>query len=441
MIKEEEIPLESAPLWLFDSFEIQQLHFFTKADGYLFGLGVARKWPDSAETFQKDFNQLNFENQRNSEKLWIFGGLGFPPVTSSRMSRPRKQSWKDFPNSEWIIPALTIVSEKGKCRIILAVDKANESEAKLTNYYETLAKVLLDGPQKNVRQTMPNIKRIQNIPSQKQWKRLVSHALKSISDSGLQKVVLARSLKVSFDSQITISPILSKLIEEQSNPCTSIFAIKKDSSVFVGATPEKLLSLNGGNLKVDCLAASAPRGTDKAQDDLLGQNLLRDKKSLYEHRIVVDRVTKSLSKICADVGVSDITPTLRKLPNVQHLFSEATGKIQKEMDIWSAAKTLWPTPATCGEPRETALKWIERFERGIERGWYSGLVGYVSAPESSGILYVSIRSAVIKGNQAVLYAGNGIVPGSEPEKEFQETGWKMKTILNALVQSRPESDR
>lgn len=408
------------------------MHFFTKADGYLLGLGVARKWTDSPETFQNDIDQLQVEDERNSEKLWIFGGLGFPPVTPSRVSRPRKQSWKDFPKSEWIIPALTVVSEKQKCHIILAIDKESDSEAKLIRYYETLARVLFDSPQKNLKQAMPTTSRIQNNPSQKEWESLVSHALRSISNNGLRKVVLARSLKISFRSRIPISPILCKLIEEQSNPYTSIFAIKKHSTIHLGATPEKVLSLNDGNLSVDCLAASAPRSADKVEDELLGQNLLWDQKSLYEHRIVADRVKKSLSRICTNVQVSN-TPSLRKLPNVQHLFSEATGKLHGKVGIWSAAETLWPTPATCGEPRETALRWIERFEERMERGWYSGLVGYSSVRGTSGILYVSIRSAVIIGDQAVLYAGNGIVPGSDPEKEYRETGWKMKTVLDALI--------
>ncbi|MDG6994995.1 MAG: isochorismate synthase [Nitrososphaerota archaeon] len=423
------MPIEELPFSVFDS-SIQDVHFFAGTDSYFLGLGIARHEIFSFQPSREEIGNILSEiARRSSKEIIIFGGWSFPPSHSEDQATAKKmQVWKDFPYSDWVIPALTLVYENGLGRIILAVNVENSSPRLLNEYYEGLVTSL--GGLRRKSPVIPRLVRTTNIPPQGQWKDLVRKALASIRKGEFQKVVPARSVEMLFESDVPCSTVLRKLI--QTNPEATIFAIKKGDAVFVGATPERLFTLKNGNLKVDCLAASAPRSGDPETDDLLGEDLLRDSKSLYEHKVVVDKVARSLSRICTRTEVS-IEPTLKKLPNVQHLLSTVRGKLRPAVDVWSAAQILWPTPATSGEPRESAIRWIQDFE-GIQRGWYSGVVGYVNGKADQGNLYVAIRSALIRKNTAFLFAGSGIVPGSDPQKEFEETNWKMKTMMNALGQ-------
>jgi isochorismate synthase EntC len=142
-------------------------------------------------------------------------------------------------------------------------------------------------------------------------------------------------------------------------------------------------------------------------------------------------VAKSLSNICSKSWVPKV-PSLKKLPTVQHLHTVIHGHLRRDGNIWSAAQALWPTSAVGGVPKERAIAWITEFE-GRDRGWYSGLVGCVSASGQNGTFLVSIRSGILHGKRAFLFAGSGIVPQSDPEKEFEETLWKMEPMMRALT--------
>jgi isochorismate synthase len=252
-------------------------------------------------------------------------------------------------------------------------------------------------------------------------------ALESISKGKMSKVVLASALKIQFDGKIPPSIVLKNLLE--SNPDSTVFALRKGGSTFMGASPEHLLSLKDEEVKVDCLAATAIRSSAAVTDEQLGLNLLHDEKSRREQQLVVKGVTDSLLSMCSEVQVQkDIQ--LRKLATVQHLLTTVKGRLSPGIDIWSAGLSLWPTPATGGEPKAVAIQWIQDFES-VTRGWYSGVVGCVDA-SGEGDLVVAIRSGITQKKCAIIYAGSGIVSGSNADKEFEETRWKMRTMMEAL---------
>jgi isochorismate synthase len=434
-VKERRLDLVQTPYWIIDSTVVEDLHFIAGAEHHLLGLGVAKEWEFHPECSLSDVEtalELEHISQKMARKIWRIGGWSFPSGT--QFGRPRqKGAWRDFPHSRWVIPALTLSTRRngreGNLTLAFYPDgnASPSAQKQLREYHATLAKALISPRRKPG--PVPSVVKLKNQPSRKQWTSLVRRGLKSIHDGDLKKVVLARSMKILFDRYISCSTVLKKLIE--TNPQSTIFAIKNAEMVFMGGTPESLLSLKNGKLYVDCLASSAARGTDITTDELLGRELLRDRKSRYEHQLVVERVTKSLSAICSEIRVQK-TPRVKKLPAVQHLHSIVQGHLRQDVSIWSAARTLWPTPATGGEPKDEAVRWIQEHE-GIDRGWYSGVVGFVNASGDDGNFLVSIRSGVIRGDTAVLFAGNGIVPQSDPEKEFEETGWKMETMMRALT--------
>jgi menaquinone-specific isochorismate synthase len=266
---------------------------------------------------------------------------------------------------------------------------------------------------------------------------LAQEAIASISRNELKKVVLARAVALTFGGKVPASTVVRRLIAQ--NPDSTVFAIKSRGSVFLGATPESLVSVKKRDVEVDCLAATSRRSNDATADDTLGSRLLSDSKSRREHDFVVNAAVKALTPISSGVEVPS-EPVLKKFTKIQHLYTPVRAKLLNGKDAWDAALALWPNPAIGGEPRERAVSWIRKFER-FDRGWYSGAVGVMSARFDEADLVVGIRSGVIKGRQAVIYAGAGLVAGSEPPDEFEETSLKLGTMGRALgIDDRAVSD-
>jgi menaquinone-specific isochorismate synthase len=414
------------PLEVFDS-TLQDLHLFSGANGIILGIGRAREWQfDSPRSLREMKIALKMDHvSPRHPKIRLLGGWAFPPKRHAEGAK--NGTWKPFPYSRWVIPALTFSSRNGRIHLVLAAYLDSSKENELKDYYRGLAKST-SARSKTETGRLPVPVRFKNLPSRKRWKSLVDIALESIAKGELKKVVLSRSVRILFDGDIPCSTVLKRLIEL--NPQSTVFAIRTGDATFLGATPERLLTLKGGEMRVDCLAASAPRSSETAVDDSLGLNMSNDKKSRYEHQLVVRGVMRSLSALCSEAKASK-TPMLKKLGTVQHLHTVVRGRLLPEVDIWSAALSLWPTPATGGEPKQRAVRWLQDSEP-ASRGWYSGVVGCVD-PAGDGDLVVSIRSGVIRGDSAVLFAGSGVVAGSDPRREFEETDWKMGAMMKALA--------
>jgi menaquinone-specific isochorismate synthase len=122
--------------------------------------------------------------------------------------------------------------------------------------------------------------------------------------------------------------------------------------------------------------------------------------------------------------------SLMKLRNVQHLFTPIVGRVDRGRSILDLVARLHPTPAMGGFPREPALEIIRRFE-GMDRGWYAAPVGWMDA-RGEGEFAVAIRSALLHGAEATLFAGCGLVVGSDPEREYAESCLKLRPVLAAL---------
>ncbi len=419
-IREKEIKCE-IPLEIFDS-EIEDVRFFAREEGpIVLGIGIAREWElDSEESFRDLKSTLDLIRGPPLPTIWLLGGWSFPP---GRDAKSGNGLWRAFPRSSWVIPAVSFISSKGRKKLVLAAYlHGSTPQNRIKKYYERLIATVPPIPRR-----LPHSNQLKNQPSRKTWESLTRRALESISEAKMNKVVIARTLRIRFDADIPSSIVLKRLHE--SNPDSTVFAIRKGNATFLGATPESLLSLKDREAKVDCLAATTVRSSDTATDELLGLNLLQDMKSMREHQIVVKGVTDSLSPMCSKVEVQKET-RLKKLAAVQHLLTTVKGRLLPGVHIWSAGLSLWPTPATGGEPKAAAVHWIQDFEP-VMRGWYSGVVGCVNA-SGDGDLVVAIRSGIIQGKSAAIFAGSGIVSGSCPDKEFEETRWKMRTMREAL---------
>ncbi|KAF3886004.1 MULTISPECIES: isochorismate synthase [Nostocales] len=268
----------------------------------------------------------------------------------------------------------------------------------------------------------------QYVANPEQFKRSVSGALESIQSKRLRKVVLADALDVRASIRFNLLQSLNNLRQLHSNCC--IFSISNGKGQnFIGASPERLIGIDKQQLITDALAGSAPRGKTPAEDAVNASRLLSSEKERHEHSLVIDFITQRLSQLGLLPQV--LRPRLRQLSNIQHLWTPINAIVPNNVHPLSIVAQLHPTPAVAGASREIACREIRRYEN-FERGLYAAPLGWVDS-EGNCEFIVGIRSALIDGDRARLYAGAGIVAGSNPDKELAEVQLKLQALLRALV--------
>jgi menaquinone-specific isochorismate synthase len=261
-----------------------------------------------------------------------------------------------------------------------------------------------------------------------QFKRSVVSALEQIRSSRLSKIVLADILDVRLSKNFNLFKSLDNLRQLHPNCC--VFSTSNGQGQnFIGASPERLISIHQQQLITDALAGSAPRGKTPAEDATNANKLVNSAKERHEHKLVIDFITQRLSQLGLLPQV--LAPRLRQLSNIQHLWTPISAVVPANVHPLKIVAQLHPTPAVAGAARDVACEEIRRYER-FERGLYAAPLGWVDA-EGNCEFIVGIRSALINGDRARLYAGAGIVAGSDPEKEFAEVQLKLQALLKALV--------
>ena len=254
------------------------------------------------------------------------------------------------------------------------------------------------------------------------WDNLMNAISDGISHGEMTKVVASREVQFTSDTPFNVASILDNLVEK--NPNCFIFGYEKDGRTFVGASPEILVRHRGNEILSYALAGTAPKDGPNAWTK---EQLLSDKKNLFEHNIVRDRIVNTMKQITPDVTVGETG--IMELAHLYHLRTIITAKDStKSLVEW--AKLLHPTPALGGEPREKAMALLETYEV-HERGMYAAPFGFMK-DIGDGIVVVAIRSALIMDNILYAYAGCGVVADSDADEEYIETNNKMRTILDAL---------
>jgi isochorismate synthase len=362
----------------------------------------------------------------------LFGGFAFDP------SRPRTPLWSAFPDGLLTLPSLLLRRHNGETT--LTVSSMIEASGDVEQCAATLAEsveCLLDAVDGTFLQP-PDPETIYSsyaltlhdtLPTSA-WMGLVADTVQQIHAGSYEKVVLARSVEVMPDPTVgafNISATLYRLRDSYAN--ASIFAVQHGGRFFIGATPERLVQAEQGKLQTMALAGSLRRGATPAEDELLGLELLQSAKNNNEHSIVVERIREHLAAYCTDIDTS-AAPRLFKLKNVQHLQTPITATLKPPYNVLDVIALLHPTPAVGGFPHEAALNAIREREQ-LDRGWYAAPLGWIDA-YGQGEFVVALRSGLIERERATLFAGNGIVAGSDPQSEYAETCWKLQAMLRGL---------
>ncbi|MFN6569421.1 isochorismate synthase MenF [Dendronalium sp. ChiSLP03b] len=261
-----------------------------------------------------------------------------------------------------------------------------------------------------------------------QFKRSVVSALEKIKSNHLSKIVLADALDVKSSNNFNLFKSLDNL--RQIHPNCYIFSTSNGKGQsFIGASPERLISIHSQQLITDALAGSAPRGKTPAEDAANANRLLESEKERHEHLLVIDFITQRLSQLGLLPQV--LAPRLRQLSNIQHLWTPINAIVPANVHPLKIVSQLHPTPAVAGAARDIACAEIRRYES-FERGLYAAPLGWIDSHGNCEFI-VGIRSALIDGDRARLYAGAGIVAGSDPDREFAEVQLKLQALLKALV--------
>jgi isochorismate synthase len=260
--------------------------------------------------------------------------------------------------------------------------------------------------------------------SPERYEKIVAAAVERIRSTSIDKVVLARELTVEAPSAHDPAALFGAL--RDLFPSCFCFCVGTGQAAFIGASPELLVRRSGPVAATVALAGTTPRSADPAVDDHLGEAMLRSPKVRDEHGIVVRRIERSLRPHAVWVH-SENQPFVVKVGNLQHLATPIRAQLAESNSAMELAGFLHPTPAIGGEPKDLALQLIQELE-GIDRGWYTGPVGWMDTAED-GEFCVGLRSALVRDREAHLFAGCGIVADSDPSAELQESELKFEALL------------
>lgn len=264
-------------------------------------------------------------------------------------------------------------------------------------------------------------------PYKEEYLESIKQVTSLIRQKKADKVVIARSLALQFEEAVSSPNVLSQIILEQ--PESYLFGLEYQDKLFFGASPERLVKVEDSYAYSSCVAGSVKRGKTAEEDEKLGQSLLNDAKNRSEHQYVVDMIGNTFKENCSSYDIPS-QPKLLKIRDIQHLFTPVEGQLKNNATILQLVKTLHPTPALGGVPRNRAMEVIRAYEP-MNRGYYAAPIGWLDA-EGNGEFAVAIRSALLLQDKAFLYAGGGIVADSEPQSEYEETLVKFRPMIRAL---------
>jgi len=255
----------------------------------------------------------------------------------------------------------------------------------------------------------------------------VKSALDSINKNKFSKIVLAHALDINTKNDIEIVSSLANLKSDHAD-CHIFSFSNNQGETFLGASPERLISIRNMQLTADALAGSAPRGKTQQEDKNLANQLLKSEKECREHKAVSDFIKIQLKQLglkpkCSKLGILQLT-------NIQHLWTTIQAELTSKNNALEILAKLHPTPAVAGVPSDIACQEIKKYEN-FDRGKYAAPLGWIDYQGNSEFI-VGIRSALINKNHARLYAGAGIVAGSDPVKELAEIELKFQVLLRAL---------
>jgi menaquinone-specific isochorismate synthase len=385
------------------------------------GVGIA---DEIADDLALDRSQILHQLRQNLSPLFpqvrYYGGICFD------RDRATSPAWKIFGNYRFVVPRFEIRSDgidtyfvcNFRCGSLAdplsKVQTQLDLLAGLSQLDLTIAKELEEP-------ILPLVIDRTDSPNYAGWQQSVNFALATFAERKIDKIVLARQSTLTFTADLQPQSLLLAL--QPHNPHSYHFCFQiEPHRAFIGTSPERLYQRYDRVLATEAIAGTRHRGESSQIDRQLSDNLRKSAKDLHEHQLVVDRLTGILAELCERAEI-DRELTILKLNKVQHLYTRFQGILKAEFDDDRILSQLHPTPAVGGFPRPQALELIHQLEP-FERGWYAAPVGWVGYNETE--FAVAIRSGLVDRNCLLLFAGAGIVSGSQSAEEWAEVENKIR---------------
>lgn len=401
--------------------EIPEQNFSFTGFGELIDISVngSARFIQTSEQIEGIEKKL-FSNHNQFSELdipLVLGGMKFSVNDGTK-------EWSGFKDSDWFIPKFLIFSQKGKNYLVINsfTNENTKDETDCKEVFELLESKT-DNLSRNGRITAKNVSD-ENL-EKSNWEKNIKEALDQIDKDHFTKIVVSRKKNILLDKKPDLSVLLEKLAQKY--PACYVFAYGNKDNIFLGASPEKLVKYDKNQIEADALAGSIARGTTPEEDKKFETELLESKKNLAEQKSVVDFIASTFGNFSNKIDFPH-HPVIKKFGNIQHLFTPIKAEVDPDFNIFELISSIHPTPAICGAPCVIARSVINDLEN-YKRGLYSGVIGWLNF-NKKGEFAVGIRSALLNDKNLVVFAGCGIVKGSDPELEFNEAELKMIPILS-----------
>jgi len=402
----------------------------------LAGLGVAHeassrgesRFDDVADECLRVGSGAVFDEPRGlpagSGPVWL-GGFAFEPDGGGT------PTWSSLAPASLVLPELSLCRSGGRTFLTVnaVVQPGEEGERLGERLRSRLASLRTDTPLPLLDPHPTAHADIRSARPPREFEVAVEAATSRIAAGGMSKVVLAREVIVSAGAAHDPAAVFGAMREQF--PACFCFCCGTPEAAFLGASPELLVRRAGASVSTVALAGSTRRSSDPAVDDHLGEQLLRSDKDRREQRIVAERIVRALRPHAVWVEAAP-EPEIVKVANIQHLATPVLAQLAEPHSAIELAGLLHPTPAVGGEPWPAAATAIAELE-GMDRGWYAAPVGWMDATED-GEFCVALRSALLRDREAHLFAGVGVVAGSDPAAELAETEVKLGALLPLLAE-------
>ena len=374
--------------------------------------------------------------------LRFFGGFAFRPEYSTA------DLWSGFPPALFHVPALELESVAGEVPLLtvrMLVDpEGGEAESILTRLLTRTGRICREleaglGGDGSVDPTgggpraapSPRVPFTRDETERAGWDVAVKDALAAISEGRVSKVVLARTLDLITERHLDPIEVVHHLWQENCGSHVFYFEPEEGCAI-AGAAPETVTTVSDGRFHATAVAGTVARGETPREQKQLAKRLLASEKEGVEHRIALDDMVARLGPLAENIEAQP-EPHVLTLARLQHLETEIRARLPEGTSALTVLEALHPTPAVCGLPRDAALEFLDEVEP-FERGWYAGPVGWFDL-EGNGVFVPALRCAVVQDLRWRLFAGAGIVEGSDPGLEWDETSIKFEPMLRALAAS------
>lgn len=385
------------------------------------GIDEARQYRATGlHRFSEIERQVMADLSVSDPALRVFGGFAFWAGQESEL-------WREFGDAFFVLPRFVYRRSKTEASFSVTLTRgelANLEERrrfakKLVTWVHRLAELPVGPVAASTDARKPLT--VQGVDAER-WAGMVRDIAERIEQGEATKVVAARKVQYDFPSEICLRSTLQALGQNAGG--ATCFALRLGDVAFVGASPERLIKKAGLDVETEALA-----GTFRTSGSHFSEELLRSPKEHSEHAPVLDAIVERLGPVCEPLQYPS-SPEMRELPNLLHLRTPIRGRLKRDAHVLQLVERLHPTPAVGGVPTEVAVSWIVEHEAD-PRGFYAAPVGWFDG-RGDGEFCVALRSGLLSGRRATLFAGGGIVRGSDPADEYAETELKLRALYSSL---------